>query len=177
MPNPIKRTIKKKKTDKPTSRKKKNSHEKKRPENSTDTAHELTITGNPNNLLRIRDFIGNAAQKAGVSEALNDDIVISVDEACSNILEHNYKKLRHKKKLTVRWEVKGKKRKRFEIIITDEGTPFDPTAHSHMNVRRHLKDMKSRGMGIYLISRLMSSVQHRYVNGSGNILTLIKYFK
>ena len=136
---------------------------------------EIVIPGDPNQLVAVRHFLTRMARISRVPENVIDDIVIAVDEACSNILDHNYP---HQSRLSMKLHVRAIiTNTTFTIVITDQGQYFNPTKHKQPDPSHHLKNMKSRGMGIFIISRLMDEMHHEYLEGIGNILTLIKKYQ
>jgi serine/threonine-protein kinase RsbW len=52
---------------------------------------ELRIKSKTENLSEIRDFVSGNARAAGILEATVENIILAVDEACTNIIKHAYK--------------------------------------------------------------------------------------
>ena len=48
------------------------------------------IPSRTENLLEVREFVGTAARSFGFSEEDIANIVLAVDEACTNIIKHAY---------------------------------------------------------------------------------------
>ena len=58
--------------------------------NNKKISNELIVTSKTENLSEIRDFVFTNAQKAGLSSTATDNIILAVDEACTNIIKHAY---------------------------------------------------------------------------------------
>ena len=52
---------------------------------------KLVIKSKTENLSTIREFVSENANDAGLSKEEIDDIILAVDEACTNIIKHAYK--------------------------------------------------------------------------------------
>ena len=59
--------------------------------NSKNITKRLVIKSRTENLSSLRDFISDNANNAGLSTDDIDDIILAVDEACTNIIKHAYK--------------------------------------------------------------------------------------
>ena len=60
-----------------------------------------------------------------------------------------------------------------QFVITDKGSPFDPTVVPEADTTLGVEDRPIGGLGIYLVRKLMDSVEYEYTDGK-NILTLTK---
>jgi len=118
----------------------------------------------------IREFVGQAARDAGMDDAEVYAVEVSVDEACTNIIEHAYK------------GVKGgdiecvcdNSGEQLTIILRDHGRPFDPATIPAPNLTAELKDRRVGGLGVFLMRRLMDEIRFEAFQDSGNVLTMIK---
>ena len=59
------------------------------------------------------------------------------------------------------------------FVISDNGSPFDPTAKSEVDTTLSAEERGIGGLGIHLIRQLMDSINYERDNGR-NVLTLIK---
>lgn len=124
-------------------------------------------------LVDIRKFIFQAASEAGFDEKDIYAVELAVDEACSNIIEHAYG-----------GEDKGDIEctcndldESLEIVIRDEGRPFDPTAVTPPDFSVALSELKPRGAGLFLIQNIMDDVNFRFSKTHGNELRMLKHKK
>ena len=60
-----------------------------------------------------------------------------------------------------------------EFVITDSGTPFDPTVAPEADVSLSLEDRPIGGLGIFLVKNIMDTVNYERTDGK-NILKMTK---
>ena len=128
------------------------------------------ILSRTDNLSEIREFVGEAARAFGFSEESVANIVLAVDEACTNIIKHAYQYATNKE-----IEVSIIQNKlSFEIRIFDSGKPFDPTTIRQPDLKEHIGHRKRGGLGVYLMKKLMDKVEYNFQRGKRNEVRLIK---
>ncbi|PKO17295.1 MAG: ATP-binding protein [Chloroflexi bacterium HGW-Chloroflexi-10] len=131
--------------------------------------HNVTFPGRYESLEKIGEFIKESAQNAGFDGFSTYTIETSVDEACSNIIEHAYgNNLSGNIEISVIIE-----EKQMIIIIKDNGLSFDPEAISQPNLSSVLDEREDHGLGIYMMKQWMDVVQYES-HPNYNTLTLIK---
>ena len=59
------------------------------------------------------------------------------------------------------------------FIITDSGTPFDPTQKEEVDTTLSAEERPIGGLGIHLVRKLMDDISYQYVDNK-NVLTLKK---
>ena len=118
---------------------------------------------------KISLFVKRAAEKAGLDDNQAYAVELAVDEACSNIIEHSYGA-----------EDVGEIRcmcvvqdDRLVVVIKDTGKPFNPDAVPDVNTQLALEDRNPGGAGIFLMRKVMDSVQYEFTKKE-NILTMVK---
>ncbi len=117
----------------------------------------------------IREFVGQAARDAEMSETEICAVQMAVDEACSNIIEHAY----HGR--TGEIEVTSDFRdETLTIILRDHGDSFDPDSVPQPDLTSNLEDRQVGGLGVYLMRHLMDEVRYEQRAGAGNVLFLVK---
>ena len=62
------------------------------------------------------------------------------------------------------------------IIITDKGTPFDPTAKADVDTTLSAEERSIGGLGIHLMHHYMDSITYERKDGQ-NVLTMTKKIK
>ena len=129
--------------------------------------------GDYQSLIFISKFIESEGEKAGLNENDLYSVKLAVDEACTNIIEHAYKD-----------EEKGeiicectKTKSSFKVVLSDKGEKFDPDAVATPDLGVALKNLKTRGAGLYLINKLIDEVEFEFDDVLGTKLSLKKYFK
>jgi serine/threonine-protein kinase RsbW len=129
------------------------------------------ILSRTDNLLEVRKFVGEAARTFGFSEEDAANIVLAVDEACTNIIKHAYQYATDKEiEVSV-----FPNNDSFEISIYDSGRSFDPAEIREPDLKEHIGHRKRGGLGVYLMKKLMDKVEYNFHKGKRNEVRLIKY--
>ncbi|MCS7261215.1 MAG: ATP-binding protein [Anaerolineae bacterium] len=122
-------------------------------------------------LAQIIAFVSEAAHQAGLSPDAVQAVQLAVDEACMNIIEHAYKDSAGGDIVcTCCIDSRG-----LTITLIDHGIPFDLDRVPPPCLSAHLEERSERGLGVYIMCRLMDEVRHTFSPQSGNVLTLVKY--
>lgn len=122
------------------------------------------------NLSKIGEFISKAVKEAGFNASDAYEVELAVDEACCNIIDHAYGG-ESDNKLQCSIETTEDK---VTISLRDHGKSFDPTKVSQPQLNVPLEKLKTRGVGLYLINKLMDKVHYESSKEKGNVLTLTK---
>jgi len=121
----------------------------------------------------VRHVVREAADAFGFSEADAAQIVMAVDEACANVLQHGYGASDlERDKVYVR-TIFGKDRLIVEVI--DEAERFSPMDRKALDLEEFLEGGQRHGFGLYVIRTLMDELEHEYREGQGNRLRLVKH--
>jgi len=121
-------------------------------------------------LAGIRDFVNLAAKDAGFNEKEIYAVELAVDEACANIIEHAYDGEGKGQIECTCNDINGG----LEIIIKDDGRPFDPDSVPSPDFSVDLEDLQPRGAGLFIIRNLMDDVSFTFSKNKGNILRMVK---
>lgn len=128
------------------------------------------FSGRFESLASIRKFVFQAASNAGFDEKEIYAVELAVDEACSNIIEHAYGgEGRGDIECTCN-DLNGG----LEIILKDDGKPFDPGVVSQPDFSVALEEMIPRGAGLFLIRNMMDDVDFEFSQKDGNVLRMVK---
>lgn len=130
----------------------------------------LKVKSKTENLSLIRDFIKTATAEAGVTSDTVENIILAVDEACTNIIKHAYKsfpdgELIIKTKSTL---------SRFVISIIDYGNSFEPDTIPEPDLQKYYRQKRVGGLGMYLMKTLMDDVKYVSIPGKYNEVMLSK---
>ena len=128
---------------------------------------ETRFRSDPDQLRNIRDTIRAVLQKNNCPGQFIDDLVLAVNEACANIMQHAYKGkctgeiilaiLREQDEITVR--------------LTDFAEPVDTSACKS----RQLDELRPGGLGVHFMNELMDDVRFLETDaGVGNLLQMKK---
>jgi serine/threonine-protein kinase RsbW len=131
---------------------------------------KLEIKSRTENLAEIREFINSAAADSGFSKETIDNIILAVDEACTNIIKHAYKYFPDGKIiLTLKTD-----KNTFTIDIIDYGKSFEPGLVPNPDLKKYFDEKRVGGLGMYLMKTLMDDVKYISVPGKFNQVSLTK---
>jgi serine/threonine-protein kinase RsbW len=124
-----------------------------------------------NNLEQICDFVTECAANAGLDESEVYAVQLAVDEASTNIIEHGYGgECPSRIDITCETLEDGLK-----VILYDDAQPFEPTDVPEPETNVPLEELKPRGLGIFLMRKMMDEVKYQPTPDRGNTLTMIKH--
>ena len=132
----------------------------------------LTFPGSYSSLVKIGEFVTQAAQSVGFGGFALYKIETAVDEACSNIIEHAYGNENSGEIVVSVITDPGK----ITITLTDFGESFNPEDIKQPNLNTDLEDRDDHGLGIYMMKQWMDVVNFTTLDNK-NILTLVKHLK
>jgi len=131
---------------------------------------ELRVKSKTENLSEIRDFVSTNAEKAGIESSTIDNIILAVDEACTNIIKHAYK-LSPQGEIFIKIDYDHEK---FIITIIDYGKSFEPESIPQPDLRKYYREHRVGGLGMYLMKSLMDDVKYTSIPGKYNQVLLRK---
>jgi len=131
---------------------------------------KLEITSRTENLAEIREFINTAASETGLSKDAIDNIILAVDEACTNIIKHAYKYFPDGK-IILNLKID---KKSFTIEIIDFGKSFEPALVPNPDLQKYFNEKRVGGLGMYLMKTLMDDVRYNSFPGKYNQVLLSK---
>jgi serine/threonine-protein kinase RsbW len=131
---------------------------------------QLIVAGYLKNLTKVSQFIGQAADRAGLDERATYAVKMAVDEACTNIIQHAYGgEGRGQIQLVCETQAEG-----LQVTICDQGRPFEPSQVPELDRQAPLPERQPGGMGVFFIRNLMDTVEFRFGTPQGNQLILFK---
>lgn len=128
---------------------------------------ELRFASRADQLLSVRPAVRHAARQFGFEAALVEQVVLAVDEACANIIQHAYGP-----------DAEGDIV--LEILAQDDTlvfrlTDFSAPVDKNRIKGRSLDDIRPGGLGVYLMSQIMDTVTFlEPPPGAGNLLEMRK---
>ena len=119
-------------------------------------------------LIVLRKLIRNCLEKEGCEQDFIQRIVLAVNEACMNIIQHAYAN-RGTGIFRVEIYTDGKE---LTFCLTD----FAPAVDKSIIKSRDLDDVRPGGLGVHFINELMDRVEYLETSGKdcGNILQMKK---
>jgi len=130
----------------------------------------LTVRGRFENVPTVVQFVVEAAQEAGFDERGVFHCQMSVDEACTNIIEHAYGgEDKGNIEATVRIEPGV-----LTITLVDHGEPFDPTSVPEPSINTDdPSKIKTGGLGLHLMRKVMDEITFSF-SDKRNKLVMVK---
>ncbi len=141
-----------------------------KPYNTLDKKDKIVISSSTKNLQLVRDFIERKGIILKIDPNTLNQILVSVDEACTNIIKHNYK-YDENNAIEVETCTNGKK---FIITLSYKGEEFDPTMKNNPDMNEYFAKYKVGGLGIPLMKKSMDSIEFHHTQPNLNSLTLVK---
>jgi sigma-B regulation protein RsbU (phosphoserine phosphatase) len=121
----------------------------------------------------IREFASQAARDAGMDDSAIYAVELSMDEACTNVIEHAYEGM----EAGVIECTCDSDENNLTIIIHDHGKSFDPASIALPNLDADLDSRPIGGLGVFLMKKLMDEVRFEPLGVAGNVLTMVKRCK
>ena len=107
------------------------------------------------NLVVIRDFVNDWLQTREITGVLANQIVLAVDEACSNSIIHQHQ-CDGKTNIEVEMALEAQT---VRIKIKDTGNAFPITRYKPRAINDIIRKRNKGGMGIYLIRNIMDEIE------------------
>lgn len=130
---------------------------------------QVHIPARMGSLKNIRNFIAQIGLKYNLSSSDLYAFKASVDEACSNIIEHGYGF--NDGSITAKAIISDHS---LTIEIIDQGKTFNPNTLTKPDLQDYVQNGKKGGLGIFIMRRLLDEVDYQKTE-SGNVLRLTKY--
>jgi len=128
----------------------------------------MSFAADENMLVDIRKSIDDAISDLNLSTKEKNGILLAIEEACTNVIRHAY--------LfgpgTIRIKVKVQQNK-VTFSIFDKGRRFDFKGTDTPDLDRYVKTGRKGGLGLYLIRKMMDSVDY-YSRDGENELRMVK---
>ncbi len=126
----------------------------------------LTISSNPNNILKVENYLRNAQHDMNIDESKFPDILISLTEAVNNAILHGNNADESKKvEISMEEHTFG-----VAISVTDEGKGFNPNEIPDPTAPENIECCGGRG--VFIMSTLADKISFEN-NGS----TVQMFFK
>jgi serine/threonine-protein kinase RsbW len=122
------------------------------------------------NLKGVRDFIRGALKDHGVPDLQISEMVLALDEMCSNLMIHAHQ-CNPDDLFELHIVVEKDNPVIFEII--DDGSAFDINQFSEPELGNLVHEKRKGGLGIRLVKSIMDTIEYQHSSGK-NICRLIK---
>lgn len=132
---------------------------------------KISISSAPSHLPIVRAAVEKACLQVGFDHEISGSIVLSVDEALTNIIRHAYKGADDKPiEIELSCCTAGD-RDCLRICICDYGLSAEPETIKS----RDLADVRPGGLGVHIINECMDCVEFAPGPSGGTILTMTKH--
>jgi anti-sigma regulatory factor (Ser/Thr protein kinase) len=127
----------------------------------------LRFSSDPRRLKVVRARVTEAAESCGCGTKLTSELVIAINEACMNIMQHAYKG-DCSREIVLEILNNGDE---LEFKLTDFAEPVDATQIAS----RDLDEVRPGGLGTYFMQQLMDECAYGHLDeGKGNFLRMKK---
>lgn len=121
----------------------------------------------PDQLCTVRELVKQAAKMTGCQAEMADKLVIAVNEACMNVIQHAYK---GDDSGEIVLEILNNNN-RLLFCLQDYAEPIDLDSVKP----RPLEDIRPGGLGVHFIREIMDECEMGHLEGgTGNYLKMIK---
>ncbi|OON67970.1 ATP-binding protein [Hymenobacter sp. CRA2] len=131
--------------------------------------HAIRISCSRSNLKTVRDFVAGVLQEHQLSDILQNQIILAVDEIVANLIIHSNQE-DESKHLDIRVAVEDQE---FRFEAEDDGESFSPSEYRDPDLQEHIRAGKKGGVGIALVNRIMDQVEFTTI-GTRNFCRLSK---
>lgn len=121
-------------------------------------------------LAQICEFVTAYAQEAGLDEKGVYAVQLAVDEAATNVIEHAYGG-DDQGEMDITCKIDDQN---LTVTIHDHGRAFNPNLVPEPVTNVPLEQLRSRGLGVFLIRKMMDEVCYEFSPTNGNTLTMVK---
>lgn len=118
---------------------------------------------------QIREYIRQIALDAGCEKPLLDELIVAVNEALANIVQHSYEGQPGNIEVTVLCRPEWVK-----VILVDDGPQFDPTLVPGPDTTLPLVQRPFGGLGIHMMRDFCDGLNYRRDDQDRNELSLLK---
>jgi len=134
---------------------------------------KITLPAELESLAAFRRFVeASCAGRPGIDRQFIYDLVLAVDEACTNIITHGYAGMDPGSIMLACQVGAGK----VVLTITDFGHPFEPYEPDRPEVDLALEDFPEEVFGLYFIYQSTDEVDYE-AGEDGNHLVLTKHIR
>jgi len=137
---------------------------------SEETERHLILHNDIQQIPQLAEFVEAVADLAHLDVGLTMSLNLALEEAVSNVIMYAYPKGSDG---LVELEAIIRKGS-MEFILSDNGTPFDPTAAPEADITLDVEDRPIGGLGIFLVRNIMDEVKYNRSDDGKNILSMTK---
>jgi anti-sigma regulatory factor (Ser/Thr protein kinase) len=129
----------------------------------------MSVGAHPGGVGEVNAAFAGFAEAHALPAAVRRSLNVALDELLANALSHG-RTGRDPCSVTVEVELD---QERVTVILTDDGTPFDPFGRDAPDTTLSLEERPIGGLGIHLVGQLMDQVSYQRQEGH-NVVVLVK---
>ena len=129
----------------------------------------ITLPNDIDEVPQLATFVDQVCEALGFDMSTTMSLNLALEEAVVNVMSYAYPS---ETMGSVNIEAIANERL-LKFIISDWGTPFDPTAEKEVDTTLSAEDRPIGGLGIHLVRQIMDSINYERTDGM-NVLTLCK---
>ena len=129
----------------------------------------MAVGADPAGVAEVKAAFTGFADAHALQTSVRRSLTVALDELLANALSHG-RTGRDARSMTV--EVKLDE-ERVTVILTDDGTPFDPFARDAPDTSLSVEERPIGGLGLHLVGQLMDQVSYQR-RGGHNVVVLVK---
>lgn len=130
------------------------------------TTRKLLMPVDVSQLAEMRNQVDQICIQNGLSTVATRRMVLAIDEALSNIIEHGHMDEGETIELTLDISLDE-----ITVMLRDSGIAFDPCSSQRQPQQ---ESYPRRGFGLYLIRLIVDELQYKRSDDGFNVLSLIK---
>lgn len=133
---------------------------------------QLTLPNDIETIPQLNEFLDGFCEEQGIGMDFAMSLNLAVEEAVVNVMSYAYPKgvVGY---VNIQAEADEEQ---VTVVISDSGTPFDPTQKEDVDTTLPAEERKIGGLGIHLVRTIMDTISYKYTDHH-NILTLRKKLK
>lgn len=131
--------------------------------------YHFSINAHFSELRNVRNFVKSTLKNQNIKIGIIDNLVLVVDEVCSNTIEHSYQK-RDNQTIMIDMILKENE---IEIDIMDNGIPFEKEKYSSPSIFQLVKSASPGGLGLMLVYKIADLVEYTKIDNL-NICKIVK---
>ena len=129
----------------------------------------MSVDAHRGGVVEVNAAFAGFAEAHALTEDVRRSVHIALDELLANAFSHG-RTGRDPCSLTIEVELD---QDRVTVILTDDGTPFDPFGRDAPDTTLSVEERPIGGLGIHLVGQLMDQVSYQRREGH-NVVVLVK---
>ena len=130
---------------------------------------QITLPNDVQEVPQLNVFVDEVCEQVDFDMSTTLKLNLAIEEAVVNVMNYAYP-AGEKGDVDIEAMINDEY---LVFVISDSGTPFDPTAKAEVDTTLSVEERGIGGLGIHLIRQIMDTINYKRVNGM-NVLTLRK---